>query len=265
LLDNYLYRIYDIIMNNISPPPHKNSFGFQSVNENDKEDMVQSVFSQVAFRYDIMNDLMSAGLHHGWKESLLDKLRPSATMNLLDVAGGTGDIAFRFLKRGGGLVTISDLNQEMLDVGMKRAIDFNLTADNIKWQCANAEKLPFLDASFDAYTISFGIRNVTHIEQALSEAYRCLKWGGRFLCLEFSMPKNEILRKIYNAYSFNVIPKIGEIITDDKASYEYLVESIRAFPTPKDFADMIKDAGFERVEYHEMTSGIVHIHSGWKI
>jgi demethylmenaquinone methyltransferase/2-methoxy-6-polyprenyl-1,4-benzoquinol methylase len=260
-----MIKYYDANMKYETPPPHKNSFGFQAVDEAEKETMVQSVFSQVAFRYDIMNDLMSAGLHHGWKERLLDKLRPTENMHLLDVAGGTGDIAFRFLKRGGGIVTISDLNPEMLNVGMNRAVDFNLDANRITWKCANAEKLPFADETFDAYTISFGIRNVTHIEQALLEAYRCLKWGGRFLCLEFSMPKGEFIKKIYDTYSFNVIPKIGELVTKDKASYEYLVESIRAFPNPDIFANMIKNSGFEKVEYESLTNGIVHIHSGWKI
>ncbi len=245
-------------------------FGFTQVEEDRKESMVQGVFSQVAFRYDIMNDLMSAGLHHSWKERLLDKLRPNGDMLLLDVAGGTGDIAFRYLKRGGGEVVVCDLNQEMLNVGMERAINLNLTSTNkhsnpISWQCGNAESLPFDDETFDAYTISFGIRNVTHIDAALRDAWRCLKWGGRFLCLEFSMPSNEIFKKIYDAYSFNVIPRIGELVTGDKASYDYLVESIRQFPAPDDFATMIKQAGFAQTTYEPLNGGIVHIHSGWKI
>jgi ubiquinone/menaquinone biosynthesis methyltransferase len=240
-------------------------FGFTPVEEQLKQAMVQSVFSQVAFRYDIMNDLMSAGLHHGWKERLLDKLRPNANMHLLDVAGGTGDIAFRYLKRGGGQVMVCDLNQEMLDVGMERCIDFNFASNRISWQCGNAESLPFEDCQFDAYTISFGIRNVTHIDSASREAWRCLKWGGRFLCLEFSMPENDILKKIYDAYSFNIIPRIGKLVTGDKASYDYLVESIRQFPAPDAFASMIKEAGFANVTHESLNAGIVHIHSGWKI
>ncbi len=240
-------------------------FGFTPVEEERKESMVQSVFSQVAYRYDIMNDLMSAGLHHGWKERLLDKMRPSETMHLLDVAGGTGDIAFRFLKRGGGRVMVCDLNQEMLDVGMERSIDYNFAQERIAWQCGNAQALPFEDCQFDAYSISFGIRNVTDINAALSEAYRCLKWGGRFLCLEFSMPSNAALKTIYDAYSFNIIPRIGELVTGERASYDYLVESIRQFPTPGNFESAIKKAGFAQTTFESLNGGIVHIHSGWKI
>jgi demethylmenaquinone methyltransferase / 2-methoxy-6-polyprenyl-1,4-benzoquinol methylase len=240
-------------------------FGFQPVEEHAKERMVQSVFSHVASRYDLMNDLMSAGLHHGWKEQLIDRVRPTPTMHLLDVAGGTGDIAFRYLKRGGGRVTLADLNPEMLEVGRGRAIDMNLDADRLQWNCANAESLPFDDTSFDCYTISFGIRNVTHIDAALREAYRVLRYGGHFLCLEFSMPSNPILRKLYDAYSFNVIPSMGAKITGDKDSYQYLVESIRQFPEQKRFAEIIKDAGFQRVHYDSLQQGIVTIHSAWKI
>jgi ubiquinone/menaquinone biosynthesis methyltransferase len=244
---------------------HNTYFGFQPVEEHAKEGMVQSVFSHVASRYDIMNDLMSAGLHHGWKERLMDRLRPTPHMHLLDVAGGTGDIAFRFLKRGGGHVTLADLNPEMLEVGKGRALDKNLDADRLQWHCANAEQLPFEDNSYDAYTISFGIRNVTHIDAALQEAYRVLHYGGHFLCLEFSMPSNRLLRTLYDNYSFAVIPKMGEMITGDKASYQYLIESIRQFPTPDTFAEMIKAAGFSQVNYETLQGGIVAIHSGWKI
>jgi demethylmenaquinone methyltransferase / 2-methoxy-6-polyprenyl-1,4-benzoquinol methylase len=244
---------------------HASHFGYQPVEETDKEPLVQAVFDTVAARYDIMNDVMSMGMHHHWKDRLMDMLRPSPEMHLLDVAGGTGDVAFRFLKRGGGQVTISDLNESMLKVGQTRAIDLNLDATRIDWVPANAEALPFADASVNAYTISFGIRNVTHLDNALSEAYRVLKHGGRFLCLEFSAPSQPWLKRAYDAYSFRVIPSIGAAITGDKAAYAYLVESIRQFPKPDAFAELIRTAGFSNVSYRSLTSGVVAIHSGWKV
>lgn len=270
-------------------------FGYQDVPEEQKSGMVGEVFDSVASRYDVMNDLMSGGLHHTWKDRLIDALRPTPSMHLLDVAGGTGDISFRFLKRGGGKVTICDINEAMLEEGKRRAIDKNIpspacggglgwgkTADHendasqnsprkreeesrIAWQVADAEALPFADGSFDAYTISFGIRNVTHIDKALSEAYRVLKPGGHFLCLEFSQPENAAIRKIYDAYSFKIIPKIGAAVTGNEGAYRYLVESIRKFPKPLDFATMIKDAGFSNVTHPPLTFGVVALHSGWKI
>jgi demethylmenaquinone methyltransferase / 2-methoxy-6-polyprenyl-1,4-benzoquinol methylase len=244
---------------------HASHFGFTPVEEAAKERMVQAVFDNVAVRYDVMNDVMSAGMHHHWKDRLMDMLRPTPSMHLLDVAGGTGDVAFRFLKREGGCVTVSDLNEEMLKVGQARAVDFNIPREKMQWVHANAQSLPFEDAAFDAYTISFGIRNVTHLDMALSEAYRVLKRGGRFLCLEFSTPSREWLQRAYNAYSMRVIPKMGGAITGDEASYQYLVESIRQFPKPNDFSALIRMAGFANVSSRIMTSGVVAIHSGWKI
>ncbi len=244
---------------------HSTHFGFQPVDETRKEPMVQNVFSRVASSYDLMNDAMSAGIHHHWKDRLIDTLRPNASMRLLDVAGGTGDVAFRFLKAGGGYVTVSDLNEDMLRVGQSRAIDRNLDIECMDWLPANAQSLPCQDASYDAYTISFGIRNVTHLDQALSEAHRVLRRGGRFLCLEFAVPSNEWIRQAYHAYSFNVIPKLGKMLANDEASYQYLVESIEQFPDPDLFATLIEDAGFDRVTYRTMTSGVVAIHSGWKL
>ncbi len=244
---------------------HAAHFGFRAVDASDKRGMVKEVFDTVASRYDVMNDMMSAGLHHHWKDRLIDKLRPSPDMHLLDMAGGTGDVGFRFLARGGSHVTISDINEEMLAVGQERAVDKNLETSRIAWQPANAEELPFEENSFDAYTISFGIRNVTHLDKALSEAYRVLKTGGHFLCLEFSQLDKAWLQKLYDTYSFNVIPPIGEKLTGDRDAYQYLVESIRQFPKQDDFATMIRDAGFENVGYTNMTRGVVAIHSGWKL
>lgn len=238
-------------------------FGYRDVPEDEKSGLVKEVFSSVASRYDLMNDLMSGGMHHIWKDKLIDSLRPAPAMHLLDVAGGTGDIAFRFLKRGGGQVTISDINPEMLEEGKRRAID--LHHDNIMWQLADAEALPFADNSFNAYTISFGIRNVTHIDKVLSEAYRVLKPGGHFLCLEFSHPENAMIKKFYDAYSFRIIPGIGKTITGNRDAYQYLVESIRKFPQPETFKGMIQTAGFDRVKYTPLTFGVVAIHSGWKL
>lgn len=242
---------------------HASHFGFKTVNSDDKREMVKEVFDTVASRYDVMNDMMSAGLHHAWKDRLMDKLRPAPNMHLLDMAGGTGDVGFRFLARGGGNVTISDINEEMLAVGQERAVDKNLDTSCITWQAANAETLPFDDNSFDAYTISFGIRNVTHLDSALSEAKRVLKTGGHFLCLEFSHLNKDWMQRIYDTYSFNVIPAIGEKITGDKEAYQYLVESIRQFPNQQHFSDMMRDAGFGNVNHTNLTGGVVAIHSGW--
>ena len=251
-------------MHSMSASQETADFGFRTVNAEDKAGLVGEVFSGVASRYDLMNDLMSGGLHRAWKQRFLDKLHPSPRMKLLDVAGGTGDIAFGFLERGGGTVTISDINADMLAEGKKRSIDRNLTS-GIEWLEANAEALPLTEGRFDAYTISFGIRNVTHIDKALAEAYRVLRPGGHFLCLEFSQPSKEWLRKIYDAYSFRVIPEIGKRIVGEAEPYQYLVESIRKFPGPEEFAAMIRAAGFSRVTVTPMTGGVVAIHSGWKI
>lgn len=243
---------------------HKTThFGFQEVEEASKQGLVREVFAKVAPNYDLMNDAMSMGLHRAWKDQLIDQLQPTPQMHLLDVAGGTGDIAFRALKSGCAQVTLCDINPAMLAEGRRRALDANLQK-NISWITGNAECLPCPSNKFDAYTIAFGIRNVTHIENALADAFRCLRVGGHFLCLEFSLPQNPILRKIYDKYSFNIIPSLGKLLSNDAESYQYLVESIRRFPHAEDFANMIKNAGFQQVNYKRLSGGIVCIHSGWK-
>lgn len=244
------------------------AFGFRRVNEGEKQDLVNNVFHRVADRYDLMNDLMSAGLHRAWKAAMVDWISPSKRSGFksLDVAGGTGDIAFRIVEASNfnAHVTVLDINGSMLGVGrdraVKRGIDQNLTFVE-----ANAEELPFEDATFDAYTIAFGIRNVPRIDVALAEAYRVLKPGGRFLCLEFSEVGMPVLDKVYDAWSFNAIPRIGQMIAGDADSYQYLVESIRTFPNQQNFADMIRKAGFSRVTWRDYTGGIAALHSGWKI
>lgn len=239
------------------------SFGFKSVSSDEKESLVRGVFDSVASKYDIMNDLMSAGLHRLWKHDMVAWLAPRAGMHIVDVAGGTGDIAARIRKKADCRVTIIDINEQMLLAGRDRLIDTGASS-GIEWTCGNAEALPIPDSSVDAYTIAFGIRNVTHIEKALSEAFRVLKPGGRFLCLEFSEVKQELLRKIYDEYSFRVIPHVGKMVTGDAEAYQYLVESIRRFPNQERFAAMIKDAGFGNVQYRSLTQGVVAIHSGRK-
>jgi len=246
-------------------PSRETHFGFRTVPEAEKAGMVHSVFSSVAARYDLMNDLMSGGVHRLWKDAMIDWLAPRPGMHLLDVAGGTGDIAFRFLKRvkGQGHVTVCDLTQAMLDEGARRAEKASI--HNVDWVCGDAMKLPFADRSFDAYTIAFGIRNVTRIEDALAEAYRVLKPSGRFLCLEFSQIPNAMLQWAYDRYSFNVIPPMGQAVTGDRDSYHYLVESIRRFPDQETFAAMIRAAGFGQVKYRNLTLGVAALHSGWRL
>lgn len=243
-------------------------FGFASVPLGDKQRRVDEVFHKVAARYDVMNDLMSGFLHRIWKDRLVTQLRPSKTraFHHLDVAGGTGDIAFRVARAGGPKtdVTVLDINPDMLDVGRKRAVKKGL-AGQLSFIDGNAEALPFKDGRFDAYTIAFGIRNVPRIDLALKEAYRVLRRGGRFLCLEFSNVDNETLDRIYEAYSFRAIPTLGKLVTGDAESYRYLVESIRRFPPAEEFRDMIIAAGFERVSFTKMSGGVVAIHSGWKL
>ena len=244
------------------------SYGFRQVDAGEKQPLVNEVFHKVADRYDLMNDLMSAGMHRLWKDAMVAWLNPPKRpgWQSLDVAGGTGDIAFRIVaaSRGNAHVTVLDINGSMLAVGRERAQKKGL-ADNLDFVEANAEDLPFADASFDAYTIAFGIRNVPRIDRALSEAFRVLKPGGRFLCLEFSEVDLPFLDKAYEAWSFNAIPRIGKAVTGDGEPYSYLVESIARFPYQNNFAAMISRAGFERVSFRNYSGGIAACHSGWKL
>ena len=242
-------------------------FGFETVAPGEKQALVDDVFHKVALRYDLMNDLMSGGLHRVWKDVLAGMVKPARKgFSHLDVAGGTGDVAFRIAKAGGesARVTVLDINGDMLDAGRRRAAQQGLE-HQLTFVEANAEKLPLPDNAFDAYTIAFGIRNVPRIDAALREAHRVLKTGGRFLCLEFSQVDVPGLDRIYDAFSFNAIPAIGRMVTGDAAPYRYLVESIRQFPDPELFADMIAEAGFSRAKFTRLTGGVVAIHSGWKL
>ena len=244
------------------------SFGFRDVADGDKQPLVNDVFHKVAKRYDIMNDVMSAGLHRAWKAGMVGALNPPANpdYHVLDVAGGTGDIAFRIIDASKGLAqaTVLDINGSMLGVGEERAQKKGI-AENLTFVEANAEELPFEDKTFDAYTIAFGIRNVPHIDRALSEAYRVLKRGGRLLVLEFSEVEAPILDKVYDLWSFHAIPHVGKAIAGDGEPYRYLVESIRKFPNQGDFAKMIERAGFSRVKFTNYSGGIAALHSGWKL
>jgi len=238
-------------------------FGFRSVGTDQKAGLVKGVFDSVAFRYDLMNDLMSGGIHRFWKSVMIDWLSPRPGMRLLDVGGGTGDIAFRFLDRDGGDVTVVDINEEMLEVGRDRALEAGRTAD-VEWLCGDAERLPIADASVDAYTTAFCIRNVTRVPNALAEARRVLKPGGRFLCLEFSEVVIPLLDRLYDAYSFNVLPVLGERVAGDKEAYQYLAESIRRFPNQTTFARMIGEAGLSKVKCRNLSGGIAALHSAWR-
>ena len=240
-------------------------FGFKTVNETDKAGMVHGVFTNVASKYDVMNDVMSVGIHRLWKDAMMDWLAPRAGQRLLDVAGGTGDISFRFLKRADQTnAVVLDMTESMLIEGRQRAEAGNM-AERLDWVVGDAMALPFEDNSFDRYTISFGIRNVTRIPDALKEAYRVLKPGGRLMVLEFSQLPNAGMQKLYDLYSFNVIPRMGKLIADDYDSYQYLVESIRKFPDQETFKGMIQEAGFDNVKYRNLTMGVAALHSGWKI
>ena len=247
---------------------NKNStthFGFQTVPESEKAGMVHGVFTRVASKYDIMNDLMSGGMHRLWKDAMMDWLAPRAGQSLLDVAGGTGDVAFRFLSRAAhSKATVLDMTESMLIAGRTRA-DAEAMADRLSWVVGDAMALPFADNSFDVYTISFGIRNVTRIPDALREANRVLRPGGRLMVLEFSQIPNDLAQWVYDRYSFNVIPMLGQIVANDRESYQYLVESIRKFPDQETFAAMIRRAGFDLVSYRNLSMGIAALHSGWKI
>lgn len=245
-------------------------FGFQTVPETEKARLVRGVFDSVAGNYDLMNDVMSGGIHRLWKAAMIDWLSPRGEMTVLDLAGGTGDIAFRIVERAPkARVVVADINAAMLEQGRNRAIDTGAQHParlrNLNWACMDAEKLALPDRSVDAYTIAFGIRNVTHIDAALREAFRVLKPGGRFLCLEFSAVRNPALAKLYDAYSFNLLPKLGGLIAKDEESYRYLVESIRRFPDQEAFAAMIRDAGFGNVMVRDLTGGIAALHSARRI
>lgn len=280
----------DIKLDNLksSTISHKDEtvhFGFQTVSATEKAQKVHQVFENVASKYDLMNDVMSVGIHRIWKDYFVKKIFPlHPGTNIIDVAGGTGDIAFRMLEgldrqnknsnsltddasgsRKNITILISDINQAMLDVGKKRALTMNLQSDGLSWLCANAQELPLPENSFDLYTIAFGIRNVTDVSKALDEAYRILRPGGRFMCLEFSHVKNPLLKWAYDTYSFQVIPPLGEVVAGDWKSYQYLVESIRKFPTQDEFKNMIEEAGFRSVRYENLSFGVVSIHSGYKI
>jgi demethylmenaquinone methyltransferase/2-methoxy-6-polyprenyl-1,4-benzoquinol methylase len=238
------------------------SFGYEQVEPEEKTRRVGAVFSNVAAKYDVMNDAMSAGMHRLWKDTFVRRVKPRPGEAILDMAGGTGDIAFRMAGRG-AVVTVADINQDMLDVGIERAVQRGL--DTLVWSCQNAENLSYPARTFDAYTIAFGIRNVTHIDRALAEAFRVLKHGGRFFCLEFSTTEWPGFKEAYDFYSHNVVPKIGGAVAQDEDSYRYLIESIRRFPTMPQFERMIRAAGFERTRVEPILGGLVAIHSGWKI
>ena len=240
-------------------------FGFETVREDEKAGRVQGVFTSVASKYDIMNDVMSVGIHRIWKEAMMDWLAPRAGQKLLDVAGGTGDVSFKFLGRAGsGHAIVCDITESMLVAGRQRA-EAESMSGSLDWVVGDAMALPFEDNTFDVYTISFGIRNVTRPQEALNEAYCVLRPGGRLMVLEFSQLPNPMMQAAYDSYSFNVIPQMGQLIAGDRDSYQYLVESIRKFPNQETFLGMVKTAGFGNAKYRNLSLGIAALHSGWKL
>jgi demethylmenaquinone methyltransferase/2-methoxy-6-polyprenyl-1,4-benzoquinol methylase len=249
-----------------SAPADQASFGYRDVPATDKAGLVRQVFDSVAPRYDLMNDLMSAGIHRLWKAALVDVLNPRPGERLLDVAGGTGDVAFRILRRQGERpdVTVCDVNPAMLAVGRDRAADRGLL-EGLVWSAGDAESLPFPARSFDGYTIAFGLRNVTDIDKALVEAHRVLRPGGRFYCLEFSKVTSPVLGRAYDAYSSRALPLLGRLVAGDAESYRYLHESIRRFPAQRALAERLRQAGFANVSWRDMTLGVVALHGGWRI
>lgn len=248
------------------PPPRETDFGFRRVSEAEKTRLVGDVFARVAGRYDLMNDLMSGGIHRRWKAFLIDRVAPRPGQVLLDLAGGTGDIARRLHRRAGAgaRVIVCDINEPMLRRGRDRALDAGIFRD-ILWIAGDAAELPLGSASIDACTISFGLRNVTQIAAALREVRRVLRPGGQFLCLEFSRVEAPMLRRAYDLYSFAVLPRLGQAVAQDRDAYQYLVESIRRFPPQAELAAMMREAGFEQVSWRNLSGGIAAIHSGWRL
>ncbi len=236
-------------------------FGFKSVKKNEKQKLVDQVFSSVAHKYDLMNDITSLGIHRIWKNDLINWLAPQGNQNLADIAGGTGDIANKFIKAGGNSAHIFDINKEMIEVSKKSYKNIR----NLEWTIASAENIPASDNSFERATMSFGLRNTTDRNKSLQEIYRILKPGGRFICLEFSHVENDFLKKFYDLWSFKIMPLIGDTVTGNKEAYTYLVESIRKFPTQAELAQMFSQVGFSRVKCRNLSNGIVALHSGWKI
>ncbi|MGB1528611.1 MAG: class I SAM-dependent methyltransferase [Candidatus Puniceispirillaceae bacterium] len=239
-------------------------FGFETVPVNEKQSRVADVFSSVASSYDIMNDLMSGGIHRLWKDALMDWLAPCKGQVLIDLAGGTGDIALRFLKRGGSHVHVVDINPDMISAGKKRR-DIKAYSNQLDWTVASAEDIPLQTGTAERVTISFGLRNVTNRDMALREAFRVLKPGGRFCCLEFSTVQNATFSKLYDLWSFNALPQLGRMVARDEAAYRYLAESIRTFPEQHELARMMSEAGFAQVRFRNLSNGIAAIHSGWKL
>ena len=236
-------------------------FGYKIVKKKDKQNLVNSVFNSVADKYDLMNDITSLGIHREWKNNLINWMAPQKNQKLADIAGGTGDIARKFLNNGGHSAYVIDINEEMIKSGKVNKKNLK----NIKWIVASAEDIPIDDNTFERGTMGFGLRNITNRAQALKEVYRILKPGGRFICLEFSHVENELIEEIYNFWSFKCMPYIGEKVAGDRSAYTYLVESIRQFPTQPELAEMFSEAGFSRVKYRNLSNGIVSLHSGWKL